>query len=97
MAENMALGAAFSSYTFANATNADIQDSSDDAVGIDGLLVGSDYGVELFGGSDTWDIIELCGLVGIQSPEQRPLVDSMLKYEAHERLLNSKGGPMKND
>jgi hypothetical protein len=41
MAENMALDPGVSSYTFANATNADIQDSSDDAVGIDVLLVES--------------------------------------------------------
>jgi len=97
MSENLALDTGFASYNFAKAINSDIPQSDEEAMSLDDLLVESDYGVETFKGMDAWDIIELLGLVGLQTPEQIALVQSATKIQAHQRQTDSAGDPIKGE
>jgi hypothetical protein len=94
--ENMALRTDFSSYSFAKALNlsknaeSDLDDS-DIVLDIDNILV------EPFRYMDSWELIEGMGLVDYQPKEQRALAESLNKDEAHRRLSDSKGRPLKNE
>jgi hypothetical protein len=68
-----------------------------DTFQIKDILIGTDYGVEAFRGMDAWDLVVYLGLVDYQDPHQRDLAQILGKEEAHLRLCDENGSPIKGD